>query len=74
MKTYMKIVRVSDLGCTKHPSREVTLCGSEAELMEIIISNLQREGEFHTFVCRQGHTHRLSVKILCTAQTAIKIR
>jgi hypothetical protein len=71
METYKKILRVSDLGCTRHPGREVTLSGCEAELMEIIINNLQREGKFHTFVCRQGHTHRLSVKILCTAQKAI---
>jgi hypothetical protein len=72
MKTYKKILRVSDLGCPKHRSRELTLSGPEAELMEIIISNLQREGEFHTFVCQQGSTHRLSVKILCIAQTAFE--
>jgi hypothetical protein len=71
MKIYKKILRVSDFGCPKHGSRELTLSGSEAELMEIIICNLQRAGEFHTFVCQQGYTHRLSVKILSTAQKAI---
>jgi RecB family endonuclease NucS len=70
-KTYAKILRVGDFGCTKHRRRELTLYGTEADLMEIIINNLQREGEFHTFVCREGHTHRLRVRILGVTQKAI---
>jgi RecB family endonuclease NucS len=70
-KTYAKILRVGDFGCTKHRRRELTLSGSEADLMEIIISNLQMDGEFHTFVCREGHTHRLRVRIIGIAPKAI---
>ena len=70
MKTY-KIVRVSDLGCMTHGKRELTFSGSKAELMEVIIRNLHRDGEFHTFVCQYGHTHRLGIQILDAAQAAI---
>ncbi len=71
MKIYKKILRVIDLGCPRHGARELRVSGSEAELMEIIICNLQKDGGFHTFVCHQGYTHRLSVKILGTTPKAI---
>jgi hypothetical protein len=65
-----KIIQVIDLGCIKHGKQELMFFGSKAELMEIIIRNLQRDGEFHTFVCQHGHTHRLGLQILVTAQAA----
>jgi hypothetical protein len=50
-------------GCHKHNRSQLTLFGSEAELVKNILYNLLREGEFHTFICEHGHTHHVSFQI-----------
>jgi hypothetical protein len=54
------MLKLTDLGCNEHNRRQLTLSGIEAELMKGILYNLPQEGDFHTFICEQGHTHRLS--------------
>jgi hypothetical protein len=54
------MLKLSDLGCNEHKRRQITLSGIEAELMEGILYNLHQEGDFHTFICKYGHTHRIS--------------
>ncbi len=54
------MLELTDYGCVEHNQHQVTLWGIEAELMQGIIYNLPQEGNFHTFICDHGNTHRLS--------------
>ena len=49
---------IIDRGCTKHQGREFAIDAAGA--LRDLLYNLHRQGEFHTFVCEHGHTHRLS--------------
>jgi hypothetical protein len=51
------MLKIIDLGCVRHPWRQLTLVSPESELMQSIILNLPREGEFHSYICEHGHTH-----------------
>jgi hypothetical protein len=51
---------ITDLGCDRHNLRQVTLSGVEADLMTDVLYNLSNDGEFHTYICECGHTHRIS--------------
>ena len=57
------MLKIIDSGCHKHNGSQLTLFGSEAELMKNIVYNLPREGGFHTFICEHGHTHHVSFQI-----------
>lgn len=57
------MLKIIDPGCHKHSCTQLTLFGSEAELMKNIVYNLPREGGFHTFICDHGHTHHVSFQI-----------
>ncbi len=57
------MLKIIDPGCHKHNWSQVTLFGSEAEMMKNIINNLPREGGFHTFICEHGYTHHVSFQI-----------
>jgi hypothetical protein len=57
------MLKLTDPGCKKHNWRQLTLFGSEADLVKAILYNLPREGEFHTFICEHGHTHHVSFQI-----------
>ncbi len=57
------MLELTDLGCNKHNRRQLTLSGNEAEIMEDILYNLPHEGDFHTFICEHGQTHRVSFHI-----------
>ncbi len=57
------MLKIIDPGCNEHNWSQLTLFGSEAELMKDILYNLPREGEFHTFICEHGHTHHVSFQI-----------
>jgi len=54
------MLTITDLGCDRHNLRHVTLSGVEAELMTDVLYNLSNDGEFHTYICECGHTHRIS--------------
>ena len=53
------MLTITDLGCDRHNLRHVTLSGVEAELMTDVLYNLSNDGEFHTYICECGHTHRI---------------
>lgn len=57
------MLMITDLGCDRHNSRHVTLSGVEAGLMTDVLYNLSHDGEFHTYICECGHTHRISFNI-----------
>ena len=67
MKTE-QVLKLIDGGCDKHPSLELTLFGPEAELMENICQNLLRDGDCHTFVCKEGRTHRIRMRVAFPAK------
>jgi hypothetical protein len=52
---------IIDQGCTKHQGRQLAIDAAAAELMRDLLYNLHQQGEFHTFICEHGHTHRLSI-------------
>jgi hypothetical protein len=51
---------ITDLGCDRHIRRQVTLDGVEAEMMADVLYNLHTDGDFFTYICECGHTHRIS--------------
>ncbi len=57
------MLKIIDPGCHEHQWSQLTLFGSEAELMKNIVYNLPREGGCHTFICEHGHTHHISFEI-----------
>ena len=57
------MLTITDLGCDRHILRQVTLTGIEAELMTDVLYNLAIDGDFHTYICECGHTHRISFNI-----------
>lgn len=57
------MLKIINSGCNKHNWSQLTLFGSEAELIKDIIYNLPREEGLHTFICEHGHTHHVSFQI-----------
>ena len=57
------MLTITDLGCDRHNLRQVTLSGVEAEMMTDVLYNLTNDGDFHTYICECGHTHRISFNI-----------
>jgi hypothetical protein len=55
------MLMIIDRGCVKHQGRQLAVDATAAEFMQDLLYNLHRQGEFHTFICEHGHTHRLSV-------------
>lgn len=53
------MLKIVDLGCEKHHWRRLSLLAPGAELLKDVLCNLPREGEFHTYICQHGHTHRI---------------
>ena len=54
------MLTITDLGCDRHKRRQVILNGVEAEMMADFLYNLIKDGDFHTYICAYGHTHRIS--------------
>ena len=54
------MITVIDSGCRLHQERRFTFLGEEAEVMEAVLHNLPQTGNVHSYVCQQGHSHRLS--------------
>ena len=52
---------ITDFGCDLHRLRQLKYFGPEAQVMRVVIANLQPEGDCHTYICEHGHTHRLAV-------------
>jgi hypothetical protein len=57
------MLTITDLGCDRHNLRQVTLSGIEADLMTDVLYNLTNDGDFHTYICECGHTHRISFNL-----------
>ncbi len=57
------MLKIIDPGCSIHEWSQLTLFGSEADLMKNILSNLPREEGSYFFICEHGHTHHISLQI-----------
>ena len=56
------MIMLTDFGCSQHRPRHLKYSGLEAKVMANVVANLPSEGDCHTYICDQGHTHRLSCK------------
>ncbi len=50
---------LTDLGCSRHHPRRLKYSGPEARVMAHVFANLPSEGDCHTYICDQGHTHHI---------------
>jgi hypothetical protein len=57
------MLMIIDQGCTKHQGRQFTIDAAAAELLRDLFYNLHRQGEFHTFICEHGQTHRINLQM-----------
>jgi hypothetical protein len=53
------MLTITDFGCERHNRRQATLSGVEAAIMADVLYNLNNDGDFHTYICECGHTHRV---------------
>ncbi len=54
------MLTITDFGCDRHNPRQATFSGIGAAIMADVLYNLNNDGEFHTYICECGHTHRIS--------------
>lgn len=56
-----EMLQLTDSGCGQHPPQHITLTGPAAALVARLILNLSPTGTVPTYICEQGHTHRLTI-------------
>lgn len=54
------MLKLVDSGCPKHELIQVALQGVTTLVMMGVVSNLPQDGNYHTYICEHGKTHRLS--------------
>jgi hypothetical protein len=57
------MLRLVDSGCQQHELVNFKLHGLTTLVVMGIVSNLPQDGNYHTYVCEHGRTHRLSFQI-----------
>ncbi len=57
------MLMVTDFGCNLHLLRQLKYDGIEAKVMANVLANLPSEGNYHTYICDQGHSHRIRIGI-----------
>jgi hypothetical protein len=57
------MLRLVDSGCPKHELVYFNLQGLTTLVVMGIVSNLPQDGNYHTYICEHGKTHRLSFQI-----------
>jgi hypothetical protein len=55
------MLKLIDSGCTQHCPQQITLTGPTAVLVARLILNLPMADGRHTYICEEGHTHRLTL-------------
>jgi hypothetical protein len=53
------MIKIIDFGYNEHNWRQLTLIDPDADLVKDLIYNLSRDGEYHTYICSHGNTHRI---------------
>ncbi len=57
------MLKLVDSGCHKHELVHFSLHGLTTLVVMGIVSNLPQDGNYHTYICEHGKTHRLSFQI-----------
>jgi hypothetical protein len=57
------MLRLVDSGCPQHELVNFKLHGLTTLVVMGIVANLPQDGNYHTYVCEHGRTHRLSFQI-----------
>ena len=57
------MLRLVDSGCPQHEVLQFHLQGLTTLIVMGILSNLPQDGNYHTYTCEHGKTHRLSFQI-----------
>jgi hypothetical protein len=57
------MLTVTDSGCCKHKSYQVSFTGNKAFLMTRLIASLPVCNADYTFICEYGHTHRVMANL-----------
>ncbi len=57
-----------DSGCQKHELLQFNLEGLTTLVIMGVLSNLPQDGNYHTYTCEHGKTHRLSFQVHRTAR------
>jgi hypothetical protein len=57
------MLKLVDSGCYKHELMEFSLQGLTTLVVMGVVSNLPQDGNYHTYTCEHGKTHRLSFQI-----------
>ncbi len=55
------MLKLTDSGCTEHCPQQITFTGAAAALVARLILNLPPTDGGPTYICEQGHTHRLTL-------------
>jgi hypothetical protein len=51
------MLTITDCGCHEHQSSQFTFRGDTAYMVKQLITNLQKCGEYYSYICEYGHTH-----------------
>jgi hypothetical protein len=65
------MLKLVDSGCPKHELLQFTLHGLTTIVIMGVVSNLPQDGNYHTYICEYGQTHRLSFQVLGKSQGLI---
>ena len=57
------MIMLVDSGCHKHDLLQFNLHGLTTLVVMGVVSNLPQDGNYHTYTCEHGKTHRLSFRI-----------
>lgn len=57
------MLKLVDSGCPKHELLQFDLQGLTTLVIMGVVSNLPQDGNYHTYTCEHGKTHRLSFQV-----------
>jgi hypothetical protein len=57
------MLKLVDSGCQKHELLQFNLQGLTTLVVMGVMSNLPQDGNYHTYTCEHGKTHRLSFQM-----------
>lgn len=57
------MLKLVDSGCPKHELLQFDLQGLASLVIMGVVSNLPQDGNYHTYICEHGKTHRLSFQV-----------
>jgi hypothetical protein len=58
-----RMLTLVDSGCQKHELLQFNLQGLTTLVIMGVLSNLPQDGNYHTYTCEHGKTHRLSFQV-----------